>query len=111
MKEIPAKDHHLFDGFDGGKKPSDEALKALLATAPASLQERANEWADVQQKNLLFIEHEGALYRGPHRGVPLQVWVPGEQQFVPYKLAGQPKEIDWGTLIPEEQAKRMMGVE
>lgn len=54
---------------------------------------------------MLFIENEGALFRGPARSWPREVWLGGE--FRPY--AGTvPKGIEWGSLIDEDQAKRMM---
>ena len=59
---------------------------------------------------MLYIENEGALFRGPARGVPLEVWNASEGKFVPYKLAGQPKPIDWGNVIDEAEAKELMGV-
>lgn len=58
---------------------------------------------------MLYIENEGALFRGPARGVPKEVWDESERKFVPYKLAGQPKPIDWGNVIDEEEAKKLMG--
>jgi hypothetical protein len=60
---------------------------------------------------MVFIENEGALFRGPARGVPLEVWNAAEGKFEPYKLAGQPRPIDWGNVIDEDQAKRLMGFE
>jgi len=58
---------------------------------------------------MIFIENEGALFRGPARGVPQEVWSAAERKFVPYKLAGQPKAIDWGNVIDEAEAKKLMG--
>lgn len=57
---------------------------------------------------MLFIENEGALFRGPARGVPLEVWSRLENKFIPYRFAGQPKPIDWGHLIDEAQAIQLM---
>ena len=57
----------------------------------------------------VFIENEGALFRGPARGAPQEVWNAAEGKFVPYRLAGQPKPIDWGNVIDEAEAQRMMG--
>lgn len=58
---------------------------------------------------MMFIENEGALFRGPARGLPQEVWNAAEGKFVPYKLAGQPKPIDWGNEIDEAEAQRLMG--
>lgn len=57
---------------------------------------------------MVYIENEGALFRGPARGVPLEVWSAAERKFVPYAQAGQPKPIDWGDVVTEEEAFRMM---
>lgn len=56
---------------------------------------------------MVLIENEGALFRGPARTIPQEVWANGKWQ--PYKLAGQPKPIDWGTVISDEEAKALMG--
>lgn len=57
----------------------------------------------------VYIENEGALFRGPARGVPQEVWSAQDGKFVPYKLAGQPKPIDWGQVIDEAEAQKLMG--
>lgn len=54
---------------------------------------------------MIYIENEGALFRGPARAWPREVWQGG--QFVPYTGA-VPKGIEWGNIIDEEQARRMM---
>lgn len=58
---------------------------------------------------MVFIENDGALFRGPARGVPQEVWNVAQGKFVPYALAGQPKPVDWGTVIDEAEAQRLMG--
>lgn len=58
---------------------------------------------------MIYIENEGALFRGPARGLPQEVWSAQERKFVPYKLAGQPKPIEWGSVIDEAQAQKIMG--
>lgn len=55
----------------------------------------------------VFIENDGALFRGPARGVPQEVW--NGSEFVPYRGAGQPRDVSWGTVIDEAEAQRMMG--
>lgn len=57
---------------------------------------------------MLYIENEGALFRGPARGVPQEVWNESQGKFVPYK-GGQDKPVDWGNVISEEEARAMMG--
>lgn len=56
---------------------------------------------------MIYIENEGALFRGPARGLPQEVWAGG--QWKPYKDAGKPKDIDWGHEIDEAEAKALMG--
>jgi len=55
---------------------------------------------------MVFIENEGALFRGPARAWPKEVWNGGE--FVPYRGA-MPKDVDWGNEIDEAEAQRLMG--
>ena len=57
---------------------------------------------------MVYIENEGALFRGPARGVPEEVWSAREGKFVPYK-GSKDKPIDWGNIISEEEASKMMG--
>ncbi len=55
---------------------------------------------------MMFIENEGALFRGPARAWPKEVW--DGTAFKEY--TGQvPKDIEWGTEIDEAEAKKMMG--
>lgn len=105
---IPDEMHHLFDGYDGGREPSKEYLDALIASAPPEIRMRIVARQAQISENLLYIENEGALFRGPARGVPLEVWSSQEGKFIPYKLAGQPKSVDWGTIVSEEEAQRFM---
>lgn len=55
----------------------------------------------------VFIENDGALFRGPARGVPQEVW--NGSEFIPYRGAGQPRDVSWGTVIDDAEAQRMMG--
>ena len=57
----------------------------------------------------VYIENDGALFRGPARTVPQEVWNAAQGKFVPYALAGQPKPIEWGNVIDEAEAQRLMG--
>lgn len=56
---------------------------------------------------MVLIENDGALFRGPARGVPQEVWAGG--QWKPYADAGKPKDVDWGNVITEDEAKALMG--
>jgi hypothetical protein len=55
---------------------------------------------------MIYIENEGALFRGPARAWPKEVYANGK--FQPYK-GEVPKDIDWGNEIDEAEAKRLMG--
>lgn len=63
----------------------------------------------MDEKNLIYIENDGALFRGPSRGNPLEVWSEREGKFKPYKGAGKPRDISWGNEISEEEARALMG--
>ena len=52
----------------------------------------------------MLIENDGAIFRGPARAWPKEVWDPKEKRFVPYE-GNVPKDIDWGNEIDEESAK------
>jgi len=55
---------------------------------------------------MIYIENEGALFRGPARAWPREVW--NGSEFAPYK--GQvPKDVEWGDEIDEAAAQRLMG--
>lgn len=55
---------------------------------------------------MIYIENEGALFRGPARAWPKEVW--NGKAFEPYKGA-VPKDIEWGSEIDEAEARRIMG--
>ena len=57
---------------------------------------------------MIYIENEGALFRGVARAWPKEVW--NGQKFVPYKGV-VPKGIEWGNEIDEAEAKQLMGGE
>jgi hypothetical protein len=56
---------------------------------------------------MIYIENEGALFRGFSRSWPQQVWSPKKRQFVPY-TGKTPKGIEWGEEISAAQAIGMM---
>ncbi|MGM9428394.1 hypothetical protein [Hydrogenophaga sp. MI9] len=103
---IPEHLHHLFDGYDGGKEPPDGQIEALIAAAPQEFRDRLVE----RQKELhwVFIENEGALFRGPSRGNPIEVWSVGHGKFVDYPARDLLRGVDWGTVITSEQARSLM---
>jgi hypothetical protein len=57
---------------------------------------------------LLFIENEGALFRGPSRGWPTHVWSPNDRAFVAYE-GNVPKTVDWGEIVDDARASEMIG--
>lgn len=56
---------------------------------------------------MIFIENEGALFRGSSRSLPREVWHPAERRFVPY-TGTVPKPIEWGDEISAAEAINMM---
>jgi hypothetical protein len=61
-----------------------------------------------ENPNMVYIENEGALFRGPARGNPVEVWSPSKGEFVPY-MGSKDKGVDWGHEISEVEAKELMG--
>jgi hypothetical protein len=57
---------------------------------------------------MVYIENEGALFRGISRGLPREVWSPKTRTWKRYELDGGFKPIEWGTVISEVEAKEMM---
>lgn len=55
---------------------------------------------------MIYIENEGALFRGPARAWPREVWANG--RWEPYS-GHVPKDIEWGDRIDEAEAQRLMG--
>lgn len=54
----------------------------------------------------VYIENEGALYRGVARGLPDEVWDTTIKKFVAYPL--EPKPVDWGEVVDETRAQEIM---
>lgn len=57
---------------------------------------------------MIYIENEGALFRGVARGLPYEIWNTKEGRFVPYAFAGHIKPVDWGHVITEKEAQAMI---
>jgi hypothetical protein len=57
---------------------------------------------------VIFIEQEGALYRGSSRGLPREVWSHKTRTWQPY-TGTVPKPIEWGNVIERSEAREMMG--
>ena len=56
---------------------------------------------------LIYIEHEGALFKGPTRAHPTERYDFRDRNWHPYK-GETPKAVDWGTQITEAEATVMM---
>jgi hypothetical protein len=56
---------------------------------------------------MIFLEHEGSLYRGISRAWPKEVWSRRRRKFIAYTGA-VPKSVEWGTEITEAEATNMM---
>lgn len=54
-------------------------------------------------RNIVYIEHDGALFRGTSRSCPQEVWSHREQQWKPYSFDAPWKPVEWGTEITEEE--------
>jgi hypothetical protein len=59
---------------------------------------------------MVYIEHEGALFRGPSRSTPREVWREAEGKFVPY-APSRPPGVEWGEVIDPEAAAEIMGAD
>jgi hypothetical protein len=57
-------------------------------------------------RKIVYIEHDGALFRGFGRSHPQEVWSHREQKWKAYAFDAQWKPIEWGAEISEEEFKR-----
>lgn len=55
---------------------------------------------------MVYIENEGAIFRGIARAFPTEVWSYKDKVWKEYK--SEPKPIEWGNIIDDEIAKRML---
>ena len=58
-------------------------------------------------KPLRYIENEGALFRGPTRAYPEEVYDARTKSWHAYEGA-VPKPVDWGEYLTDEQAKEWL---
>ena len=57
-----------------------------------------------------YIENEGALFRGPSRSFPNDVWNPDNREFAPY--AGViPKPMELGSVISAAAAEKVLAAQ
>lgn len=54
-----------------------------------------------------YIENEGALFRGPSRAWPKEVYSFAKKKWLPYQGA-VPKPLTWGAIITAEEAQAMI---
>jgi len=57
---------------------------------------------------VIYIEHEGSLYLGHSRSWPVEIWSQRQRRWLPYH-GRTPKPIEWGTIVDEAEARRVMG--
>lgn len=65
------------------------------------------EEATSGRRGWVLIEQENALYRGPSPGWPMEVWSPS-QGWQPCGRAGELRPVEWGNVISEDDAYRLM---
>jgi integrase len=85
-----------------------ERIRAIRAKAKPP-ETRKDFMATTVEITMKFIENEGALFRGPARGHPREVWSDKERRFIPYK-GSVPKPVGWGREISQADAWRMMAI-
>lgn len=64
--------------------------------------------AEKATPNMIYIENEGALFRGVDRTMPKEVWSKRAGAWKPYS-GETPKPYEWGHEITEAEANEMMG--
>ena len=108
--------HCLLDGYDGdGALPPAEYIQVAgeraaldFGTLPPedALRFRATGGMPA---SWVLIENDGALFRGPARGLPREVWSPQRQAFAPY-TGSHEKSVGWGDIIGVDEAMVLMRV-
>lgn len=53
---------------------------------------------------MIYIENEGAFFRGPARTLPREVWSPKAKAWKAY-TGETPKPMEWGNVITEAEFK------
>lgn len=126
----PAERPDLYDGFDGTERPAgwknpvgtSERIEQLLAerVAQAAVERAGLDFGIPPTEDALriqateglpagwvLIENEGALFRGPARGLPMEVWSCRRQAFEPY-TGSREKPVEWGSIIGVDEALELM---
>jgi hypothetical protein len=109
-KPVPTPEERpdLYDYYDGIDRPEGYQTGVWIPDRIQKLiDERQRALGAADGPKLIYIENEGALFRGSARAWPKEVW--DGSKFTPY--TGQvPKGIEWGHVIDENEAKRLMGI-
>jgi hypothetical protein len=114
----------IFDDADCRPGPSNLSQEYMDSVMPEHVKERirairAKPKPPERRKDLVatsveitmkFIENEGALFRGPSRSFPREIWSHLERTWVPY-TGSVPKPVEWGTDITKAEAWRMMAID
>ena len=59
------------------------------------------------RRGWVLIESEGALFRGPGRTLPVEVWNPGIG-WRAYSQAERVRDVEWGEVLDLAGASRLM---
>ena len=62
------------------------------------------------ESKMIYIENEGALFRGYVVSCPREVYSFKQKKFIPYE-GEVPKRFGWGEAIPEAEALSWMAAE
>ena len=57
---------------------------------------------------MIYIENEGAVFRGKSVSYPTEIWSRKSSAWIPY-TGRVPKDSEWGSEIDEAEAKRLTG--
>lgn len=74
---------------------------------PFDIEARVRADATVGVNRWKLIEHDGAIFRGPSRGNPVEVWGP-QSGWGPYAHAGWKRGVEWGSIISADYAAALM---
>lgn len=85
--------------------------KAITKRHAALAAQKVSEGATTPAEGLvmIYIENDGALFRGVSRGLPKEVWSRKAQAWKPNTFDEPFKPIGWGTVISEAEATKLMG--
>lgn len=94
--------------IEGAKIPgwAEEQKKIPVAHDPGFAEWLNKKLYPKNAFDMVYIENEGALYRGPSRGIPLEEW--NGSKFAPCRPPSQSRPITWGCVITDDEAKKIM---